>query len=130
MERWYAYEKIQVQIERICEASGGDHECTIFFFNEKKRKYALHFSIVFDLRYANEAAFGSRVAKQPWPDPAVMAGIYTVEDSDYLKFFEDQTSGTVPWLENIRHFILFDTIDTAIELLAYRDDPVLIEIAE
>jgi hypothetical protein len=126
MERWYAYEKIRVQIKKIYPFSGGDGKCTVFFSEEKtKREYALRFEDIVDFRYAIENAFCKRSAGRPWSDS--LASIYTVEDSDYLKFFLNQ-DGVLP-VNGIRHFLLVDGFDTGIEILAY-GDPVLTEIEE
>jgi hypothetical protein len=130
MEKWYAYEKIQVQVEHIYGVFGGGRECTIFFSDKENRKYVLHSRIVFDFRYTIKTAFCNRVAKRLGQDS--VAGIYTVEDSDYLKFFEDHTSGTIPipWLDDLRHFILFDAVNTGIELLVDNGSLVLTEIGD
>jgi hypothetical protein len=49
-----------------------------------------------------------------------------VKDSEYLKYFEKQSEGVFP-MDGIRHFILFDAVDTGIEILASYD-PVLVEL--
>jgi hypothetical protein len=128
METWYAYKKEKFQIEHIYRFTGGDQECTIFYLDKKKRKYALYFDCIIDFRYTVEDAFCNRSAQEPWTAPSEGASVLTVEDSDYLKFFEDQSAGIFP-TDGIRHFIIFDDIDTAIELLA-EGDPVLTELVD
>ena len=90
MERWYTYGKIQVRTEHIYEVSGGDRECRIFFSNVAKQKHALHFDEIVDFRYAVKDTFRDRIAKQSWSNSVAVAGLYTVESSDYVKYFEDQ----------------------------------------
>jgi hypothetical protein len=127
MERWIAYEKIQIKIEEIYPFSVGDGKCTIFFSEKKaKRKYALCFEHIVDFRYAVENAFLGRPASKIESD--IIASIYVAEDSDYIKYFERQCGKIFP-ADGIRHFLLFDVIDTGIEILAY-GDPVLTEIEE
>jgi hypothetical protein len=128
MERWKVYEEIKTYIRHIYRFSGEGQECTVFFYDKTKRKYALHFDFVFDARYAIEDAFCSRVARRPWTDLGTSTGIYIVEDSDYLKYFEEQNCG-VYQVNSFQHFILFDTIDTGIEVLT-KGLPVLSELID
>jgi len=44
-------------------------------------------------------------------------------DSSYFNDFTFQISGTIP-TENIKHFLLFDRVDTGIELLTI-SEPIL-----
>jgi hypothetical protein len=46
--------------------------------------------------------------------------IYIVGESDYKSDFENQVSGTIP-VKNILHFVIFDVIDTGIEILTDQD---------
>jgi hypothetical protein len=126
MEKRYAYDKIKIDIELIDRFSGGNQECNIFFSDKKKKKYMLHFEPIFDFRYAIENAFIDRFANWAKTESGPYVSIREVEDSDYLKYFEDQCSGTFP-TDGIRHFTVFDAIDTGIEVLA-SEDPVLYEI--
>jgi hypothetical protein len=128
MEIWQAYEKEKIQIEHIYRFAGGDRECVIFFSDKTKRKYSLYFDLIVDFRYAIENAFLGREANWTEPKPEKRVSIFVVENSDYLKYFECQTGGTFP-ADGIRHFILFDSIDTGIEVLA-EGDPVLTELID
>jgi hypothetical protein len=127
MEKWYAYEKMQVQIEHIYRFSCAGRECAIFFSDKKERKYALRFRF-FDFRYAIENAFLGRPANWEATDSDRMTHIYAAEDSGYIKYFEEQCGKTFP-VDGIRHLLLFDRIDTGIEILT-DSDPVLTEIEE
>lgn len=122
MEKWNLYEKIKIKIELIESFSGGNRECAINFTDEQKIKGKLTFDNIFDFRYAIENAFIDRFYKVP---KSVLGknSIYIVENSDYKKEFEFQASGTIP-LDNIRHFVIFDAIDTGIEILTDRDPKV------
>ncbi|MDR1229934.1 MAG: hypothetical protein LBK61_00890 [Spirochaetaceae bacterium] len=128
MERWLAYEKEKFQIEHIDRFTGGNQEITIFFSDKKRVKYALHFDLIIDFRYTVEDTFCHRAAQRPWTESEQSACVYVVEDSDYLKFFKEQSAGIFP-IDGIRHFIVFDAIDTAIELLA-EGNPVLTEVID
>jgi hypothetical protein len=126
MEKRYAYDKIKIKIELIDRFQGGNQECTIFFSDKMKKKYALCFDPIFDFRYAIENAFIDRLANWAKTESGLYASICEVEDSDYLKCFEYQCSGTFP-TDGIRHFTVFDAIDTGIEVLT-STDPVLYEM--
>lgn len=122
MEKWNLYERIKIQIELIESFSGGNRECVVNFVDKQNRKGRLTFTNVFDFRYAIENAFIDRFSNIPKSIHGKNS-IYIVDESDYKSDFENQVSGTIP-VENIRHFIIFDVIDTGIEILTDQD-PIL-----
>jgi hypothetical protein len=129
MERWNVYEKIKTYIRRIYRFSVGDHECTVFFYDKTERKYALHFGLIVDFRRVIDKAFSGRTASWAEAGPEQKNSVYIAEDSDYKKYFADQCCGIYPFVDDIRHFVLIDAMNTGIEVLA-DGDPVLSEIGD
>jgi hypothetical protein len=122
METWTKYEAIDITIERITQFTGGDHECTIFFEDNQGREGKLFFPSVFDFRYAIEEAF---LGREAIAERGELLCFIRVKDSEYIKYFEYQVCGTRPVDKmNIMHFILFDHLDTGIEIIA-SEDPAL-----
>jgi hypothetical protein len=122
MEKWNLYEKCEIQIELIENFSGGNRECVIYFVDNQNRKGKLTFTNVFDFRYAIENAFIDRFSNIPKGIHGKNS-VYILDQSDYKSYFENQVSGTIP-VEKILHFVIFDKIDTGIEVLTDQD-PIL-----
>ena len=53
-------------------------------------------------------------------------GVYIVEDSEYIKYFEHQVSGTMP-TDELKHYIISDNIDTTLDILTTKE-PTLSKI--
>ena len=119
MEKWHNYKKNEIQIEIINCFEGGNRELNVFFTNTKNEKQKLYFDFVFDFRYAIENAFLNRdfFRKE-------YSSIYIVENSDYIKYFSNQVCGTYS-IENLNHYIIFDSIDSGLEILTTKE-PVLL----
>ena len=126
MEKWISYDKIKADIELINSFTGGNRECVINFTGKDNKKYTLSFDDVYDFRYAIENAFIGRTANTPPETSQDISSIYIVEESEYLKNFEYGVDWTIP-IEGIKHFIIFDVVDTGIEILTTKK-PVLTEI--
>ena len=81
----------------------------------KKSKSILHFDDVWDFRYAIENAFIDRCynmrRQKVWTEDN---SIYIVKNSEYIKYFENQVSGTRQ-IDELKHFLIFDTLDTGLE---------------
>jgi len=122
---WTSYKNIQLKIEMIESFNGGNREVSLHFIDENRLNYSLFFGNVYDFRYAIENAFIDRFVNIPKETLSVNS-IFTVTESEFLKNFEYQVSGTIP-LTNIRHFIVCDSVDTAIELLTDLE-PILLRI--
>jgi predicted cupin superfamily sugar epimerase len=117
-EQWCAYKKLNVDIEFIAHFIGGNQELTVIFEDADKERGELYFEFVWDFRYANENAFIGRNY-----DRSEISSIYLVENSKYIKYFEQQVSSTLP-VEDLKHFLIFDKIDTGLEVLTSAE-PIL-----
>ena len=122
MEKWHPYEQLNLDIYEITSYIGSIMRASINFTTENKSKHTLFFEGVLSLKYTTENGFINRFHNVPgevlWNN-----SIFVVEDSEYLKDFKYEVSGTIP-IDDVRHFIIFDTIDTGIEILTTHD-PIL-----
>ncbi len=124
MEKWITYKKIEAQIELIDFFIGGNQELTVYFTDKQKNKWILYFDLVWDFRYAVENAFIDRCSHmEKNKTREEYSSIYLVENSEYIKYFENQISGSLP-TDELKHFLIFDQTDTALEILTTKK-PVL-----
>jgi len=120
MEEWIVYERIKNKIELIESFTGGNMKCVICFLGEDKNEYTLSFDDVYDFRYAIETAFIGRDANTTSESSQNFNSIYIVEESEYIKKFKHDTCECIS-TENMKHFIIFDSIDTGIEILTIKE---------
>jgi hypothetical protein len=80
---------------------------------------------VWDLKYSVEDVQAGRFKELMEHSQADLAqsSIYAIEDSDYIRFFENEVSGTQP-IEKIVHYVMTDAANTLLEFLTVRE-PVL-----
>lgn len=116
---------IVVDIESIDNVSGANQEYTIYFTSSDKTKYKLVFDCVWELRCAIENAYIER-STQFKRSETKKSSVLLVENSEYIEYFANQVSGTRP-LEFIKDYIIFDSIDTIVEVLTVKE-PQLIKI--
>ena len=124
MEKWLAYRHFDKEIELIDRFEGGNQRLWVYFTDTEKKKWVLFFDFTWDFRYAIEFAFIGRcynMEKNRARDG--FRSVYLVEDSEYIKYFANQAAGTVP-TDTLKHFLIFDQIDTGLEILT-PDEPVL-----
>jgi len=122
MEKWHPYEQLNIDIYEITSYVGSITRATINFTTEDKSQHTLFFENVLSLKYTTENGFINRFYNVP---SGVLGSnsIYIVKDSEYLKNFEYEVSGTIP-TDDVRHFLVLDSIDTGIEILTTHD-PIL-----
>ncbi|MFD2131022.1 hypothetical protein ACFSKI_07215 [Pseudogracilibacillus auburnensis] len=125
MEKVISYDELNLDIELIEEIKGSNREFEIYFSNSVNNKFKLQFNNVFDIRYSVENGFIDRVSKMP-VDILRNNRIFMLKNSSYFNNFTYQISGTIP-TDNIKHFLLFDRVDTGIELLT-TSDPILTKL--
>jgi len=117
-----------LEIELIESISGGNREFEIIFSTRSREKYKMIFRRVWDLRYSVENASIYRFCefRKCLPEGIVDNSIYIVENSEYIKYFEQQVSGTY-LVDDVIHYILSDNIDTFVDILAI-EKPMLVKI--
>ena len=118
MERFTNCELI-IDILEIEAIDGGNQSFEIRYIAQDEKRYKLTFECVWGLRYSIEEGYidqGHHIWKNTSKD-VVVNGIYIIEDSEYLKYFERQVSGTRP-VDGITVYFIGDKTDTCVEVLA------------
>lgn len=105
--------------------SGANQYFEMVFLTSDKTKYKIIFDFVWDLRYSIENGNIDRTSKF-LHEEGEKSSVLMIENSEYVKYFENQVSGTRP-TEDIRDYILFDSVDTVVEVLTIKE-PTLIKI--
>lgn len=116
---------IIIDIESIDRIAAGNQLYEVFFTTTNQIKYKIVFDFVWDFRCAIENAYIDRFSKFCHNEKE-KSSILLIQNSNYVKYFEGQVSGTRP-IGGLKNYILFDCVDTIIELLT-RKEPVLIKI--
>jgi hypothetical protein len=116
---------IILDIEMIDNISGGNQYFEIFFTTQTKERYMLIFNLVWDMRYSIENGYIDRFYKFI-RDVQEVSSVLLVEDSDYIKYFEHQVSGTIP-VDDIKNYLVHDAFDTVVEILTNRV-PILVKL--
>ena len=116
---------IVIDIERIDKIVAGNQSYEIFFSTTNRIQYKLIFDFVWDFRCSIENAYIDRASKFRHNE-RIKSSILLIQNSNFIKNFEQQASGTRP-IDELKNYILFDCVDTIIELLTLKE-PVLIKI--
>ena len=118
MEKLLNYDII-IDIEMITKLSGANRIFEVEFLAADHRHLKMIFEDVWDLRYAIENGYIDRFVefRKNLDSHLIDNSTYIVENSEYIKYFENQSSGTLP-TELITDYIVCDTTDTAIEILS------------
>jgi len=116
---------IIVHIEYIELISGSNQFFEVLFLSKSKEKFKIVFDSVWDLRCSIENGYIDRFSKFI-RNTEQESSILLIENSENLKYFENQISGTLP-MDNIKNYILFDAVDTIVEVLTIKE-PTLIRM--
>jgi len=116
---------IIIDIELIENITGSNQYFEVVFSNQNKEKYKMVFDFVWDMRYSIENGYIDRISKfvQGWKQES---GVFLIENSKYIEYFESQVSGTLP-TDNIKDYLIVDKTDTILEILTNKE-PVLFKI--
>ena len=116
-----------IHIELIELISGGNQKFEVLFLTKNKEKYKLVFDFVWDMRYSIENASIERFCRfrERLPEGIIDNGVYMVEDSEYIKYFEKQVDETIS-IDEINHYIISDSIDTTLDVLTTKE-PTLVK---
>lgn len=121
--------KYNLYIDHIYNISGSDQKFEIFFTSKTDRcRYKLVFDYVFDMRYSIENGFIERFfqLKKNKSENLTLNSMYIVENSEYVRFFHEQSSYTREKVL-LKDYIIFDDIDTVVELISAHE-PILVKI--
>lgn len=116
---------IIIEIEIINNILAGNQAYEIIFNSTDGTAYKMIFDFVWDFRCSIENAYIDRASKF-CHDESEKSSILLIENSNYIKYFEEQISGTRP-ISELKNYILFDNVDTVIEVLTLKE-PVLIKL--
>ncbi len=116
---------LNLEIESIENISGGNQSYEILVLTKGKERYKIIFDFVWDIRCSIEGGYIDRSSKFKHNEEE-KSSILLIENSEKLKDFEKQLSGTRP-TNNVKNFIIFDTIDTIIEILTL-NNPILMKL--
>ncbi|AEV69356.1 hypothetical protein [Acetivibrio clariflavus] len=120
--------RIVIDIEEIESISCTNREFEVLLMSKDKKKYKIVFDYVLDMRYSIENASIDRFCnfRKNISENLIDNSFFIVENSEYIKYFKNQVSGTIP-ADNITHYILFDKVDTVIDILTEKE-PILLSI--
>ena len=116
-----------MDIEFIEGFSGGNEGLSLNVVLSNKTKKRITFDRIWDFRYCIENAVVYR-GTQFGREDDMKSSILIVENSEYIKYFEQQVSGTLP-VDKLKEYIIFDKVDTVISALAF-EDPEVEDITE
>lgn len=127
MERLTNWETT-IDIEMIENISGAQQYYEVIFLTKDNERYKFILRDVWDIRCSIENASIERFCefRKYLPEGLIDNGVYVVEDSEYIKYFEHQVSGTRP-MEEIKHYLISDQIDMMIDVLT-PEKPVLVKM--
>ena len=113
---------ITADIEIIEKITGGDNVIEVAFSDKARVKYKLVFTWVWDMRYSIENASIDRFCelRKSLQEDLIDNSIFTVENSDYIKYFQHQVSGTRS-VSDLKHYILYDRVDTVLDILSAKE---------
>ncbi|MGI6668348.1 MAG: hypothetical protein ACOX4M_02600 [Acetivibrionales bacterium] len=120
---------IVIDIEEIELISGANQEFEVLLMTKDKKKYKIVFNYVLGYEILNRKCFYiDRFCnfRKNMSENLIDNSIFIVENSEYVKYFKNQVSGTIP-VDNITHYILFDKVDTIIDVLTAKE-PILLSI--
>jgi hypothetical protein len=120
--------KIIMDVEIIDNISGANQYFEVMITAKDKTKYKIILNHVWDMRWSIENASIDRwyQFRKCLPEGLIHNSVYMVEDSEYIKYFEYQISGTYPTNE-LKHYILHDNVDSTLDILTLKE-PILVKI--
>lgn len=126
MEKWLSYKGIIFEENYTIEDihfnfNAGSLKIDI---SESKENIEIMFKRICAFKYTDENGIIDRAYQQG--SNREFSSIYIVENSDYIKDYEYQSSGTRP-MADAKHFIVLDGIDTVVEILSH-DEPQIKKI--
>ena len=120
--------EIIMNIDMIENISGANTFFEVILSATDKTKYKVILKRVWDMRYSVENASINRWSdfRTRLPEGLIHNSVYVVEDSEYIKYFEHQISGTYP-IDDLKHYIFSDNVDTTLDVLML-ENPVIVKI--
>lgn len=123
MEKWIQYDKMAIDAGSSIEKISFEKDQLVIGVKKGSIEKNVIFEDIYAYKYSNESGIIDRVSKVP-VEILRKNKVFLVEESDYLKEYEFQSSGTRP-MEEVRHFVLLDGIDTVVEVLAMSEPKIV-----
>lgn len=114
---------IIIDIESIDKIVAGNQLYEVFFTTTNQIKYKIVFDFVWDFRCSIENAYINRSSKFCHNEKE-KSSIFLIQNSNYVKYFEEQVCGTRP-TDGLKDYILLDCVDTIIELLTLKESMLI-----
>jgi len=116
-----------INIERIEHLFIEGLRLEIVFSTTDKKRHKFIFDGVLDIRCSIENASIDRFCefRKCLTGGIIDNSVYVVEDSEYIKYFEHQVSGTHS-IDELNHYIVSDNLDTIVDILVDRKKPTII----
>ncbi len=110
--------EIVLNISHIKKITGGDRECIVNVDTKECGNVDIYFEHIWDCRYCIENGGIVRWEKLIRSE-GIEGSFFEVEESDYIKYFQLQTGGTIP-VDSLTDYLMSDELDTIFEVLAFR----------
>ena len=122
METWEKCAGSQLDIKQTYKVAFEEGGCSLMVTTQQRRLEKIEFPYVYDFRYTLREVLVSRMANFTQDGGT---GIYLVKESSYLRYFEQQVSGTIS-LSDVKHYVILSASGYCAELLS-PDEPIVSE---
>ena len=115
-----------IDIQEIVHiSSAGQFEILVLTTDQERYKFI--FKNVWDMRLSMEIVNVNRFCefRKCLPDGIIYNGIYVVEDSDYVKYWEIESAGAYGPVR-LTHYLVQDNSDLLVDILVCGKGPVLV----
>lgn len=125
MEKWEIYNKIKIDKDFTIDEIILKDCMLCIWIKEKGINKKVIFEHIYAYKYSNENGNIDRISKLINKEVLGKSSIYTIPNSEYIKEYKIQSSGTMP-MENVVHYMLVDPIDTFIEVLSIKEPKLIV----
>lgn len=125
MEKWEIYNKIKIDKDFTIDEIILKDCMLCIWIKEKDINKKVIFEHIYAYKYSNENGNIDRISKLINKEVLGKSSIYTIPNSEYIKEYKIQSSGTMP-MENVVHYMLVDPIDTFIEVLSIKEPKLIV----
>lgn len=105
-----------LSIREIEGFNGGNQKLSLRVRTDNNQLIVIKFDCIWDMRYSIENGYIDRYSNF-LRDIEKESSVLVVENSKYIKYFDEQVSGTRP-TDKLVNYIINDSTDTVIEILS------------
>lgn len=106
---------IEIDIEKILNIAGLPGDCEILVRTRDKEQYKIVFDFVLDLRCFFKEDQAERLSKMQRND-RVKSSVITIDNSEYLRYTEEESYGTI-MVADLTDYMISDDTGYVVELL-------------